>query len=85
MANPINTVVRTVVEYSPARVNGVRTTNTCKQEKYNSLYILLLQTQNVLGYIYTPLSIHGATSIGRERTPVCTVCTTMGPQCYSSV
>ena len=52
MASPISTVVRIVVEYSPALVNGVLTTNTCKQEKHNSAYTdtTLHSTVNTCSY-----------------------------------
>ena len=53
MASPTSTVVRTVVEYSPALVNGVLTTNTWQTGKNNSAYI----------YMYTDTTLHSTVNL----------------------
>lgn len=68
MANPMSTVVRTVVEYSPALVNGVLTTNTCSKQGENqhrlttcAVSMMLQSTVNIMWSIILPYV---------ERTPV---------------
>ena len=68
MDNPINTVVRTVVQYSPALVKGVLTTNTCTHTIRKSIVVYTCRYTVLFHCQHMELLWEEGTCTGMQRT-----------------